>query len=399
MALYFHLNNLYQLKLSLVLIILSGLNFSILAQVNVSYVATDSTHKTRSNIATFNGADGPYIIEDTLFRVTRRNQFSKEINFNTDSLLVQVDNIEKDDFYVSLNKAHYTSKSNYELSTNTLVIADIEGKYDAFSSFLYSNKVIDKNKDWIYNDGKLVLIGDFVDRGINVTQVLWLIYKLEQQAQLCGGKVHFILGNHEILNFQGKHQYNRLKYLKIAKRISGSSNKYEATKYMYSKVSELGKWLAKKNVIEKIGDYIFVHAGLSPKLLDYKLSLDEINTLSRSRFHQNDASNFSNVKTKEATKFIYSSYGPFWYRGLVTKHFKYPLIEEHQLDKILEFYQAKKVVIGHTVVNNISKSYNGKVIRVDVLHGNQKFSGRTKGLLIENGKEYIVNDLGEKSPL
>ena len=53
-------------------------------------------------------------------------------------------------------------------------------------------------------------------------------------------------------------------------------------------------------------------------------------------------------------------------------------------------------MIGHTVVNTISSSYDGKVIRVDVLHGADKFSGRTKGLLIENGIEYIVNDLGEK---
>jgi hypothetical protein len=33
------------------------------------------------------------------------------------------------------------------------------------------------------------LNGDFVDRGENVTQVLWLIYKIENQAQKQGGKL------------------------------------------------------------------------------------------------------------------------------------------------------------------------------------------------------------------
>jgi len=37
--------------------------------------------------------------------------------------------------------------------------------------------------------------------------------------------------------------------------------------------------LKTKNVIEKVGDYIFVHAGLSPEILEYELSLSEINEI------------------------------------------------------------------------------------------------------------------------
>ena len=347
--------------------------------------------------AEFTGADGPYIIKDTLYRITRNHQFLKEINFNRDSLLVEVDNQDKDEFHVALKSNYVIPESVYKSSNQMMVIADIEGKYNAFASFLYSNNIINKNHNWIYNDGKLVLVGDFVDRGVNVTQVLWLIYKLEQQAELCGGQVHFILGNHEVLNFHGKHRYNRLKYIKAAQKISGNSNKEEAVKYMYSEVSELGKWLASKNVIERIGDYIFVHAGLSPELLDYQLSLEEINTKARSQFHIQTPK--SKKELSEAEIFIYGSKGPFWYRGLVVDHFKYPQITQEKLDELLLYYKAKKVVIGHTVVNTISSSYDGKVIRVDVLHGADKFSGRTKGLLIENGIEYIVNDLGEKTLL
>jgi len=347
-----------------------------------------------NNSFDFNGADGPYILSDTLFRVSRQNQFVKEINFTKDSLLVEVDNEDKDNFYFSLNTAYNIPESSYVSSPKMLVISDIEGNYNAFSSFLYSNKVIDENHNWVYNKGKLILVGDFVDRGKNVTQVLWLIYKLEQQAESCGGKVHFILGNHEVLNFQGKHRYNRLKYIKVAKEISKKASMRDAVKYMYSDASTLGKWLATKNVIEKIGDYIFVHAGLSKDLLDYKLSLDAINTKVRAQFHL-----VNNEDLEVVTRFLYGSQGPFWYRGLVLDTEQHPSIKQKDLDEILKYYQAKKVVIGHTTVNTISKSYNNKVIRVDVLHGTTKFSGRTKGLLIENGVEYIVTDLGEKVKL
>tara|TARA_R110002012_G_scaffold298022_2_gene496261 strand:+ start:83 stop:1219 length:1137 start_codon:yes stop_codon:yes gene_type:complete len=341
----------------------------------------------------FNGADGPYILNDTLFRVSRQNQFVKEINFKKDSLLVEVDNTDKDFFYFNLNEANQIPKSDYLASNKMLVISDIEGNYNAFASFLFSNKVIDQNHNWIFNISKLILVGDFVDRGKNVTQVLWLIYKLEQQAIACGGQVHFILGNHELLNFQGKHRYNRLKYINVAQEISGSKDKTEAIRYMYSETSIIGKWLATKNVIEKIGDYIFVHAGLSEELLDYKLPLNVINTKARSQFQETD---FNDDKT---IRFLYGSQGPLWYRGLVLNTEQYPSIKQKHLDEILDYYKAKKVVIGHTTVNNISKTYEGKVIRVDVLHGTTKFSGRTKGLLIEDGIEYIVDDLGNKIPL
>jgi hypothetical protein len=383
-----------QLWLCMILFLYSMLWSSISAQTS----QTNSKNITNyvnsiENKIDFNGADGPYILRDTLFRVSRQNQFVKEINFENDSLLVEVDNTDKDYFYFNLNEANQIPKSDYLASNKMLIISDIEGNYNAFASFLYSNKVIDKNHNWIFNTSKLVLVGDFVDRGKNVTQVLWLIYKLEQQAKTCGGQVHFILGNHEVLNFHGKHRYNRLKYINVAQEIRGSKDKTEAIRYVYSDASIIGKWLATKNVIEKIGDYIFVHAGLSEELLEYKLPLNVINTKARSQFHATD---FNDDKT---TRFLYGSQGPLWYRGLVLDTEQYPSIKQKHLDEILDYYKAKKVVIGHTTVNNISKTYEGKVIRVDVLHGTTKFSGRTKGLLIENGIEYIVDDLGVKIPL
>ncbi|MBT8183414.1 MAG: hypothetical protein KJN76_01130 [Eudoraea sp.] len=60
---------------------------------------------------------------------------------------------------------------------------------------------------------------------------------------------------------------------------------------------------------------------------------------------------------------------------------------------------AKKIVVGHTVVKNISTAYGGKLIMIDILHGHKKFSGKTKGLLIENGQEFVIDDLGNKTVL
>ncbi|GAA0871725.1 hypothetical protein GCM10009117_08710 [Gangjinia marincola] len=354
----------------------------------------DSIRKnTNYKTVSFNGTDGPYIIKDTLYRVNALNKLIKRTNFKKDSLIVCPGNGYDDNFFLALRPKYTVTKSTFEAADKMVVISDIEGNFNAFSSFLAANGVIDAQYDWIYRTGRLVLVGDFVDRGKNVTQVLWLIYKLEQQARDAGGSVHLILGNHEVLNFKGDYTYNRAKYIKIAQEISGEKNKKKAIRYMFSEQSELGKWLLSKNVIEKIGSYIFVHAGLSPQLLDFKLSIDDINQKMRREYTSTENSSSRSIQ------FLYSSKGPIWYRGLVTKRPYYPKIGSEELDKILSFYNAKKIVVGHTPVKNISTDYDGKVIRIDVSHGLSKFSGKTKGLLIERGQEYIINDKGQRFSL
>ncbi|WP_452223174.1 metallophosphoesterase [Lacinutrix chionoecetis] len=342
----------------------------------------------------FNGNDGPYIINDTLlYSVNTQNRLTVTPFFNRDSIAVIVDNKAKDTFYIGLEKGYTTPNTVYSSHDKVMVISDIEGNFNAFYSFLYANKIIDKNYNWIYGNGHLVLGGDFVDRGTNVTQVLWLIYKLDHQAKKQKGTVHFILGNHEILNFYGDHRYNDNKYIKVAQEISQIADKKEAISYLYSNESELGKWLATKNVVEKIGSYLFVHAGLSTDILSYNMDLKAINERIRSRFN-----GIQDPKDK-TLNFLYGAKGPFWYRGLVRSRIQYDKIKLFELDKILKYYNAEKIVVGHTPVPEISTDFNGKVIRTDVLHGSTKFSGETKGLLIEKGVEFIVDDTGNKTLL
>ena len=45
------------------------------------------------------------------------------------------------------------------------------------------------------------------------------------------------------------------------------------------------------------------------------------------------------------------------------------------------------------------KEFNGQLIGIDVKHGQEKNSGKTKGVLIENGIEYKIDDNGVKTKL
>lgn len=354
--------------------------------------------------ANLNGIDGPYIVADQKYTVNAKSELITETMLRDQSFVVEVGNADQDQFSVQLRSAYSTETDHYALPAKILAISDIEGNFDAFHSFLIANKVIDKNYDWIFGDGHLVLNGDFVDRGNQVTAVLWLIYSLEEKAKRHGGKVHFILGNHEIMNMYGNVTHAERRYIGIAQRLSGEKHWEQAGKWLYSDKSEIGRWLRSKNVAEKIGGYIFVHGGLRSEHQQAQLQIADINRIAR-QFYGLSPDNYPNTPTE---KLVLGSYhSPYWDRSLsmsfllrVTFLAYDPLNAEiHQPDqeeveKILHHFGAEKIVIGHSVVSDVRIDYAGKVIKIDVKHGQAKNLASTQGLFIEHGKEFLVNAQG-----
>lgn len=343
-----------------------------------------------------NGIDGPYIIDNQLYEVNKENKLQQRNIDRSDSIVVKVNNSDNDKFPISLNDSITLQPDNYQIPEKLIVISDIEGNFNGFSSFLINNGVIDEKFNWIFGNGHLVLNGDFLDRGENVTQVLWLIYKLEQEATKNNGKVHYILGNHEIMNFQGNASYANKKYKRVAQLLSKNDSLKVATQFLYSDKTELGKWLRSKNVIEKIGNYIFVHAGLSPEILKYQVSISNINQIVRENWDKNLYDEEENNKVEN---FLTGKKGIYWYRGLAQDYKYYDKIKENELNEVLKFYEANKIVFGHSVMQDITKEFNGKAINTDVKHGQEKNSEKTKGLLIENGIEYKLDGKGTKTKL
>jgi len=152
------------------------------------------------------------------------------------------------------------------------------------------------------------------------------------------------------------------------------------------KNSILLDWLTTKNIVTVIGKYLFLHGGFSPDFLAADLSIDFINDYGR-----------KNEYDEQKHDLFYNALGPLWYRGLVMDTtVPYLKASEDHVNKILERYNVSQIIIGHTPVSDISYDYNHKVIRIGVIHGNDKFSGKTSGLLIENNIINKINDLGEK---
>ncbi|MEP6596400.1 MAG: metallophosphoesterase [Ginsengibacter sp.] len=297
-----------------------------------------------------------------------------------DKLLLKVmTDIPGKSFQVQLKKNLQIEKSEFKKVKKLLVLSDIEGNFDALRKLLQASKVIDENLNWTFGDGHLVLIGDLFDRGQQVTEVLWFIYYLEEKAKATGGYVHFILGNHEIMNLSGDLRYLPQKYLDNANLL------HQNYVSLYDENSELGRWLRTKNVVEKIGDVVFAHGGISGFVNNMNVSVPDINTLVRP-YYSDTTYNYTDPRSDT----LFGNMGPFWYRGYYEK------TNSHipsQINNTLSQFGVNHVITGHTIVSDtISVWYDGKLFNTDVHHA----AGKSEALLIENDKFYRVNAEGNK---
>ena len=272
----------------------------------------------------------------------------------------------------------------------TFVMSDPHGRLDCVVSLLRGNGVIDRNMDWTFGDGHLVVIGDIFDRGEDVTQIFWLFYKLQGEAPLSGGKVTMFLGNHEPMEFSGDMRYSRPKYPALAKELGLEYRN------LFGKDSELGRWISRWNTVGIIGQDIFTHGGLGKDFYDWNLPIEEVNRqMSRVIFEKNA----DRKATSDTLNFLYGSYGPIWYRGLVQNEERRKPIASDSLDMILGRFGVRHVIVGHTIFKDVSTFYDGRVIDVNVDNRVNMRKRRGRALLIENGKYWVVGDKGKKRRL
>lgn len=337
-------------------------------------------------------ADGPYILygrDSTvqIIRVTAQGRIEKE---EFDSLPAGFGfRVESHDgkyaFDVPLHRIErpeWRDKAPKKL----FVMSDPHGDLDCVVNLLQANGVIGKKFEWRYGRNHLMVIGDVFDRGPDVTQIFWLLYKLEAEAAQAGGKVSFLLGNHEPMVLSNDLRYTDSKYKVLADSLGVE---YAS---LFSPDTELGRWLGTRNTMQVIGPDLFVHAGLGKAFYDLNPDIPFVNReMSRVLFKKN--------KMRKAYSplyaFLYGSEGPIWYRGLVRTDEKYKPCAADTVQRILDRYGVKHVIVGHTIFEDISTFYGDRVIGVNVANRKNREQGRGRALLIEKGAYYVAGDKGK----
>lgn len=345
------------------------------------------------------GGEGPYVFFEEGQLAVHYIRGTREDGFNVQKTHYPTDQAVPAEAYFAGDNSTFSFSiepldkaippSEYDTTTPILAVSDLEGNYKAFRDFLIANQVVTKALSWNFGTGHLVLVGDMVDRGFSTTQLLWLIYKLEQEAIDAGGKVHYIIGNHEIKNLQANVRSAADKYIPIAGFFGKASSD------LLGKTSFLGQWLARKNTIEKINGHLFVHGGLHPQMIDEALDLNTINTTVRKYYRQMF---YPGIADPVTSLLISTETGPAWYRG-----YFHDEVEEHTFNDTLAFYDAKTVVVGHTLQFRVNSDYAGKLFAIDVKHPNDYRASfpvkSSEGLFIDGDAFFRVLANGEKIKL
>lgn len=184
-----------------------------------------------------------------------------------------------------------------------VAVSDIHGAYGALVETLQEADVIDKRLAWSGGKTHLVITGDLLDRGPDSRRVMDLVMRLEIEAPRAGGRVHQLLGNHEVMNLIGDLRYvadeEYAAFLDIESpeereiwferfRNSKPVDIKEASvrdefderappgffghRRAFRRDGEYGSWLLDKPFMVVINDTAFVHGGVPPFVFEHGLA-------------------------------------------------------------------------------------------------------------------------------
>ncbi len=265
---------------------------------------------------------------------------------------------------IRLPKKKKKAKAVFNDVDSIFVVGDVHGRFIQLRQLLTNAGVIDKALNWTGGRAHLVLLGDLFDRGHDVTRLLWFLYNIEYQAQQRGGRVHLVLGNHEIMTI-----VDDLRYLSGKERLIADYHRTTYAKLFDIYESVLGKWLSTKPALLKINNVLFAHGGVTPNYAHYTVNSYNEALFSRMRepiffdllqdsvvTAQYDSETYEN-----RLAFFFGNLSPFWFRGYVLsdtlgKYLKY----------VLTKFDANIHVVAHTPVKSIAERYNGDLIAVDL---------------------------------
>ena len=271
---------------------------------------------------------------------------------------------------------------NFTTDGPIVALSDVHGQYLVTLKLLRENRIIDQNNNWIFGNGHLVLVGDIFDRGDQVTELLWFFHKLEKQAPKAGGRVHVLLGNHELMVLTGDLRYVHKKYRYTMAIMQKPLNE------LFSQESYLGAWLRARPLAITINDMAFVHGGFSELLLNKVNSLEHINRLGQASI---DASPEETAKDS-LMSFMGTIDGPLWYRGYFDKE----QVNKQNANNILKKLDKKHIIVGHTSHEAIISLFGNKIIGVD---SSIKFGKRGEILIVDRGEFYRGTVQGERIKL
>lgn len=368
---------------------------------------------------------------------------------------------------IALPSVALASSSDPDQTPDRVVaVGDIHGEFEGFTSILRASELIDDSNRWIGGTAILVQTGDYMDRGPDVRKVMDLLMNLQDQAAADGGQVIVLMGNHESMNLLCDYRdvtdeifasfatdesdklreeayKSWVQWMKDLARTRGQvppklgKDKKEAWMkehppgYIeYERAigpnGVYGKWLLDRPVAARVGNTLYMHAGLSEAYVGSsieeinQLNWDEIRTYQADRASLDKAGlvpKFFNLQEFNSALYYYSNNppekrfanpaqqqlvqtasnnlnemqrilveeSPLWYRGYT--NLDDAQLEEH-IARLKESYDVEHFVVAHSPLmsGRIHERLNGTVFLIDTGMLTSYYKGRASALEFDHGR-------------
>jgi hypothetical protein len=242
-----------------------------------------------------------------------------------------------------------------------VAIGDLHGDLQATRRVLRLAGAIDARDRWV--GGKLVVVqtGDEIDRGDDDRAILDLFDAIADAAAGAGGRVHALVGNHEIMNASMDFRYVTPGGFKAFADVSDAKvprallQRFEVAQRgrvaAFVPGGSYARRLAARPAVLMLGDTVFVHGGVT--LAHVKYGIGRFNREVK-RWLEGEGAPSPLAEDPE---------GPLWTRRYSSDETG---LDCEGLRLALDALGAARMVVGHTVhTEGISSACDGRVWRID----------------------------------
>ena len=206
--------------------------------------------------------------------------------------------------------------------SSVFAVSDVHGHRKDLVVALQKAGLLDTSERWGGGDSELYVLGDLLDRGPDGIGVIRLLRRLQQEAP---GRVHVLLGNHEVLA-HGMWLHPAEGWLPLWQRNGGVVADQTAL------TTDDIQWLSHLPAMARVGDDLLLHSDTT-NYLGWGASVEAVNERVRALLTTPDPTGVTEV-----------------WRGLAQRRRFLGETGATQARSMLATYGGRRIVHGHSIV-------------------------------------------------
>ena len=286
-----------------------------------------------------------------------------------------------------VSSAAEASDETQNTASRIVVIGDLHADIGVTRQAFQLAGASDGADAWVGGELIIVQLGDFIGRSDDERQVLDFLLAMRDKAEAGGGKVHVLIGNHEVFGGRVDNQavgpnpfsgFQDLEDLKLDDpRLLRLSENQRARGAALMTGGPYARRIAEFPAVLQLGDTVFVHGGVVPFWAQY--GIDRINQEVKQWLLGNSAEPNSTLGVDSGDRVM-------WTRQFSADVGSYDC---SVLDESLRILGAKRMIVAHTVHPQITARCDRKLWAVDV-GMSRAYGGELQLLEIVDGETLTV---------